>query len=135
MKTPPVYWLAAAVWVIVGLLVGGAGVWALKPTVAAASFEQPALDVVPQAAFPGARISYVGSGLFRVPSQVPPGAYIVAASGKTFGCSWVRLSADDGKPKSEIDSGVANPGGFDRFTVAGSDRFLQLVGDCTWARS
>lgn len=135
MKTPPVYWLAAGLWAIPGVLLGGVGAWALKPTAASAQFEQPAATAIPERAFPGARVSYGGSGLFRVPSQVPPGSYIVAAGSGTFGCSWQRLSSDDGKPKSEIDSGAINRGGFDRFTVAPSDRFLRLFGDCTWASS
>jgi hypothetical protein len=58
----------------------------------------------------------------------------VTASGLTFGCAWIRLKADDDKPKSVIDSGTVNRGGFDRFTVGSGDRVLKLLGDCTWAR-
>lgn len=128
---PPrwVYWLAAIVWALVGGLIG----WAVKPAPAAATFEQPAPTAIAERAFPGMRVSYVGSGTFKVPSQVAPGDYIVTASGLTFGCAWVRLKADDGKPKSVIDSGTVNRGGFDRFTVGSGDRVLKLIGDCTTA--
>jgi hypothetical protein len=99
-----------------------------------ASFEQPAPAAIAERAFPGARINYVGSGTFQVPAQATPGTYIVAAGSSTFGCAWERLKADDDKPKSVIDSGTVNRGGFDRFTVASGDRVLKLLGDCTWAR-
>lgn len=135
MKTPAkwVYWLAAAVWTVVSVPIGyavGHGA-----TADAGQFEQPTLAAVPEKAFPGVRINYAGSGTFKVPSQVTPGTYIVTTSGLTFGCSWVRLKADDDKPKSEIDSGTVNRGGFDRFTVGSGDRVLKLLGDCMWARS
>jgi hypothetical protein len=129
------YWAAAAIWVIVGAVPAAAAGYALKPTAGAGQFEQPALAAVPEKAFPGVRINYAGSGTFKVPSQVTPGTYIVTTSGLTFGCSWVRLKADDDKPKSEIDSGTVNRGGFDRFTVGSGDRVLKLLGDCMWARS
>jgi hypothetical protein len=129
------YWAAASLWAIPALVVGGAAGYALRPTTHAGQFEQPALAAVPEKAFPGVRINYAGSGTFRVPSQVTPGTYIVTTSGLTFGCSWVRLKADDDKPKSEIDSGTVNRGGFDRFTVGSSDRVLKLFGDCMWAAS
>lgn len=134
-RAPKTYWAAAAVWVVVGGVVGLAGGWAVKPAPAAGQFEQPAPTAIAERAFPGVRINWVGSGTFQVPNQVPPGSYIVAAgSTSTFGCSWIRLKADDDKPKSVIDSGTVNRGGFDRFTVGSGDRLLKLLGDCTWAR-
>lgn len=125
-----VYWLAAAAWIIVSGPVGYAVGHNTKP---AAQFEQPAPTAIAERAFPGARLSWSGSGTFQVPNQAPPGSYIVAAGNGSFGCSWVRLRADDGKPKSEIDSGTVNRGGFDRFTIGSGDRLLKLLGDCTWA--
>jgi hypothetical protein len=128
---PWIYLAATAVWLLVGGIVG----WAVKPTPAAGQFEQPAPAAIAERAFPGARINWVGSGTFTVPAEVTPGAYIVAAgTSSTFGCSWIRLKADDDKPKSVIDEGVVNRGGFDRFTVGSGDRVLKLLGDCTWAR-
>jgi hypothetical protein len=135
MMATKTYWLAASVWTIVGAVVAGPIGYALNPSADAGHFEQPAPTAIAERAFPGTRVNYVGSGLFRVPSQVPPGDYIVAAGTSAFGCSWIRLSSDDGKPKSEIDSGLLNRGGFDRLTVSPKDRFLRLLGDCTVARS
>lgn len=129
------YWLASAVWMIPGLVAGVAGGFALKPDSTSASFEQPAPAAIAERAFPGARLSWSGGGTFQVPAQAAPGEYIVAAGSSAFGCAWVRLKADDGKPKSVIDSGAINRGGFDRFTVASTDRVLKLQGDCEWARS
>jgi len=129
------YWAAAGLWAIPALVIGGAAGYELKPTARAGQFEQPALAAVPEKAFPGVRINYAGSGTFKVPSQVTPGTYIVTTSGLTFGCSWVRLKADDDKPKSVIAEGNVNRGGFDRFTVGSGDRVLKLLGDCMWARS
>jgi len=128
------YWAAAAVWVLVGAVPAAAAGYALKPD-DSAQFVQAAPDAVPEQAFPGVRTSYVGSGTFKVPSQVAPGTYIVTASGLTFGCSWIRLKVDDDKPKSVISSGTVNRGGFDHFTVSRSDRVLRLLGDCMWAQS
>jgi hypothetical protein len=132
MRVPNLLYVAGAVG---GLLVGAVGGFAVGHNTrsAAAQFEQPAPDAIAERAFPGTRINYVGSGTFRVPSQAPPGTYIVAAGNGTFGCSWIRLKADDDKPKSVIDSGSVNRGGFDRFTVGSADRVLRLLGDCTWA--
>lgn len=130
---PPrwVYWVAAILWAPIGGLVG----WAVKPAPATATFEQPAATAIPERAFPGVRLSWSGGGTFQVPAQAPPGDYIVAAgSASAFGCTWLRLRKDDGKPKSEIGSGSVNRGGFDRFTVGSGDRVLKLLGDCTWAR-
>jgi len=127
------YWAAAAVWTVVGAVPAAAAGYALKPE--SAQFMQAAPDAVPEKAFQGVRINYVGSGTFRIPDQVTPGTYIVTASGLTFGCSWIRRSADDDKPKSVIDSGTVNRGGFDHFTVGRGDRVLQLLGDCMWAQS
>jgi hypothetical protein len=129
---PPrwVYIIAAILWAPLGGLVG----WAVKPAPASATFEQPAPTAIAERAFPGTRISYVGAGTFQVPAQVIPGTYIVTASGLTFGCAWIRLKADDDRPKSVIDEGSVSRGGFDRFTVGPSDRVLKLLGDCTWAR-
>lgn len=129
-KFPLAYVLAALLFLPVGGIIG----YALPhPTASGAQFEQPTPAAAPQTAFPGARINWVGSGTFRVPAQATPGTYIVTASGLTFGCSWIRLKADDDKPKSVIDSGTVNRGGFGQFTVAASDRVLKLLGDCTWA--
>lgn len=132
MKT---YWAAAAVWVVVGAVPAAAAGYALKPSTEAGQFEQPSPAAIAERAFPGVRVNWVGSGTFQVPAQATPGTYIVTASGLTFGCSWIRLKADDDKPKSEIDSGTVNRGGFDRFTVGSGDRLLKLLGDCMWARS
>jgi hypothetical protein len=125
-----VYWVAAILWVPAGVLVG----YAVRGSDGSAQFEQVDPAAVPEKAFPGVRINYVGGGTFKVPAQVTPGTYIVTASGLTFGCAWIRLKADDDKPKSVIDSGTVNRGGFDRFTVGSGDRVLKLLGDCTWAR-
>jgi hypothetical protein len=129
------YWAAAAVWTLVGAVPAAAAGYALKPSAEAGQFEQSSPTAIPERAFPGVRINWVGGGTFQVPSQVTPGTYIVTASGLTFGCSWIRLKADDDKPKSVIDSGTVNRGGFDRFTVGSGDRLLKLLGDCMWARS
>lgn len=131
---PPrwVYWLAAAVWMIVTLPTGYAIGHGTAST--SAAFEQPAPTAIAERAFPGMRVNYVGSGTFKVPSQVAPGTYIVTASGLTFGCSWVTLTADNDKPKSVGDSGTVNRGAFGQFTVAPTDRVLKLIGDCTTAR-
>lgn len=132
MKT---YWAAAAVWVLPGLIAGGAAGYALKPSTDAGQFEQPSPAAIAERAFPGVRINWVGSGTFQVPAQATPGTYIVTASGLTFGCSWIRLKADDDRPRSVIGSGSVSRGGFDRFTVGGADRVLRLLGDCMWAKS
>jgi hypothetical protein len=134
-RAPKTYWLAAAVWIVVGCVVGLAVGWAVKPAAGAGQFEQPAPTAIAERAFPGVRINYVGSGTFQVPNQVTPGTYILTASGLTFGCSWIRLKANDDKPKSVIAEGSINRGGFDRFTVGSGDRVLKLLGDCMWARS
>ena len=120
-----------------GLLVGGLGGFAVghNASSGSAQFEQPAPTAIAERAFPGTRINYVGSGTWTVPNQVPPGAYIVAAGNGAFGCSWLRLKTDDDKPKSVIDSGTVNRGGFDRFTVARTDEVLKLLGDCIVAAS
>lgn len=134
-RAPKTYWLAASVWTVVGVIPGLAVGWAVKPAAGTGQFEQPAPTAIAERAFPGVRINYVGSGTFTVPAQVTPGSYIVAAGNTSpFGCSWIRLKADDDKPKSVIDSGTVNRGGFDRFTVGSGDRVLKLLGDCTWAR-
>lgn len=133
-------WMAASRWIylvaaaILWVPIGGVAGWAAKSGTAssAARFEQPAPAVVPQSAFPGVRVTYVGGGTFQVPAQAAPGTYIVTASGNTFGCSWLRLKADDDRQKSVIDSGTVNRGEFGQFTVSRSDRVLKLLGDCMW---
>lgn len=131
-RAPKTYWAAAAVWVVVGGVVGLAGGWAVKPAAGAGQFEQPAPTAIAERAFPGVRINYVGSGTFQVPNQVTPGTYIVTASGLTFGCSWELRTADDGKPKSVTASGAVSRGETSQFTVGRSDRLLKLLGDCMW---
>ena len=132
---PPrwVYWLAAILWLPVGSLVGYAVGHNARP--ASAQFEPAGPAAVPEKAFPGVRINYVGSGKFQVPSQVTPGTYIVAASGLNFGCSWELRKADDSKPKSVIAEGSVNRGEFGQFTVVRTARVLKLLGDCMWSVS
>lgn len=126
------YALFTLPWLLPGAVAGyAAHEITAKP---AAQFEPAAVAVAPQKAFPGARISYSGSGTFQVPGQVAPGTYMVTASGLTFGCAWERLKSVDDKPKSVIDSGAVNRGTFGQFTVSPSDKLLRLSGDCTWAR-
>lgn len=135
MKTPAVYWRAAAVWILPGIVLGAAGYGAKDYFSSdAGQFEQPAPTAIAERAFPGVRVTYVGSGLFRVPSQVAPGKYLITATDSTFGCTWKRLRADDEKPKSLIAGDTISRGGFDQFTVAASDKLLSLDGNCTWAR-
>lgn len=123
------YLLAGIPWVVVGGVVGFA---VHRTPSSAAQFEASPL-AAPAVQFPGARINYVGSGTYRVPSQVAPGTYVFTATGNTFGCTWERLKADDDKPKSIIDSGSVNRGGFGQFSVKPGDRVVKMIGDCTWA--
>lgn len=132
-KFPWAYVLAAALWLPFGFGIGY--IFKARTTAAPAQFEQPGPAATPGKAFPGARINWVGAGVFKVPAQVAPGTYIVTATGNTFGCAWIRLKADSGRPKDVIDSGTVNRGGFGQFTVGGSDRVLKLLGDCTWAKT
>lgn len=127
-----VYWLAAALWVIVSLPVGYAV--GHNTRASAAQFAQP-VTVVQEQAFPGAEILHVGRGTWAVPAEAPPGSYQVTATGNTFGCSWWRLKANDDRLKSVIDSGTVSRGGLGEITVDPGDKFLKLSGDCTWARS
>jgi len=135
VKIPKAPWPYLAAAAFFWAPVGAAGGYAFKAgtTAKTASFETPATVVVASKVFPGTRTTWVGGGTFRVPLQVPPGGYVVTGSG-TFGCSWFRLSATDNQLRSVIASGSVSRGGVDEFTVVPGDRFLRLLGDCTWAR-
>jgi hypothetical protein len=117
--------------VIPAALVGFAFGKNLHPATAA-TFDSP-VAVAPQTAWAGARLSYSGSGTWHVPAQVPPGTYMVTATGNVFGCAWYRLSKDDGKPRSEIEAGSVNRGSFSVFTVASTDKLVRFRGECAWA--
>jgi hypothetical protein len=132
---PWAYVLASAVVASVGSVAG----YVLHSTPATgATFEPAQTQAIASGvmqSFPGAQLSYSGSGLFRVPSQAPPGDYMVAAGSSLYGCTWLRLKANDGKPKSVIEDGTLNRGGFNAtVTVASSDKYIQFIGDCTWSR-
>lgn len=119
---------------LVGVLIGYIGRRAQEPASGGELVQPVALATVTAKAFPDTQLNWVGAGTFTVPAQAAPGTYILTATGNTFGCSWERLKADDGKPKSVIDSGTVTRGGFSQFTVDSGDKLLKLLGDCTWAR-
>lgn len=129
------YWLGSSVWILVGLLLGGVGVYALKPDATPAKFEQPAPPPVAEQAFSGAQINWVGSGTFQVPAQAPPGRYLITPSGSVLGCIWKRLKSTDGKPKSVIAQGSPNRGASDEIVIASSDHVFEMLGDCTLGRA
>jgi hypothetical protein len=82
----------------------------------------------------GVRLNWVGSGLFKTPSEMAPGGYIVTATGNTFGCAWETRKANDEKPKSVIDSGTVARGSLAQFSITPSTRVIRLIGDCTWEK-
>ena len=100
----------------------------------AAQFDQPPLPAARVTVFPGAHINWSGAGRYTVPDQAPPGVYLVAAGKSVFGCTWMRRSADDNKPKSEIETGTFNAGASGTVTIARSDAVFELAGDCWWAK-
>lgn len=121
----------AALLVATAMLAGYLGYVLHKPGETAASFE-PGAATSTSVIFPGTETDHVGAGVFRVPDEAPPGTYAVTATDNTYGCAWKRRSALNSKPKSIIESDSFNKSGFGTFTVSSTDRYLELIGHCTW---
>ena len=130
VKAKWLYFGFSVFWAVIGGLLGYAIYYGTHP-VPEPQF-QDVQAAAPENPLPGVRISYVGSGIFKVPSEFSPGTYVVTASGTTFGCFWGRLKAPDNKTTSIIDGDAVNRGGIAQFTVEGKDKAVKLVGDCTW---
>lgn len=127
-------WLRFAVGLAIGLVIAGGGAF-----IALQSIHRPESDATfnqedpvqrdTQKIFPGMRPNYSGEGVFKVPSQTPPGVYLISSPG--IGCKWQRLKSLSHKPKDQLDGGLLNKGGFDTVRVLPTDKFFEIMGECT----
>jgi hypothetical protein len=78
---------------------------------------------------PGIRRPWTGTGTMAVGADgIPPGAYLVTAEGGANGCYWARLSRDDDDPKSIIDQGHFDRGGYAKPVIHPHDKFFRVSG-------
>ena len=126
--TRKLIWLGVLVSVLA--LMGGAGLgsWLETRSAGPAEFIQQA---APAEASP-IKVSYSGTGTFRVPDQFPPGTYMVTAGAGDFGCYFERLRRLDNREASVISHGQANRGGYGRLIVTAKDAGVRMIGDCVW---
>ena len=127
-----VYWLAASVVAVVTLPLGFYVGHGMQP--ASAATWSDAQAVPRDKMFPGANLTWSGSGRYRVPQDAAPGIYLIAAGKGMIGCSWSRRSADNNSPRSEIQTGMLNPGTSGQVVVQPGDKML-VVSDCYWEKA
>jgi len=122
--------------VLAGMAVSGAAGWQIRGETPQAEYHAgaPATVIVP-ATLPGAVTVHVGEGTYRVPQQIAPGTYEVAARGQIRDCTWSRRRDLGTAGKSILAGSQIKRNDKDQFiTVATTDRWLVLIGECTWTR-
>lgn len=74
----------------------------------------------------------IGEGVYQVGRDIRAGLYRASGPTTQFGCTWSRLSSNDGS----LDAFLAGDwiDGPSSMTVRNSDRFVKFTGSCRWVR-
>lgn len=75
-----------------------------------------------------------GAGTLAIPAQMPPGTWLLTVKDGAKGCYWALLKDLAEGPKSKLEDGAFERGGYKRLYLPprGPARAIQFVGGCSW---